>query len=247
MRNFAIILFGLTMAAATVGAFVVPDAQVEWQHPDLARIVFFHLPYALLSAVAIIVACWFAWKYLRTRDMVWDLRTAAAVELSGVLATITLLTGIVFSDVQWGKAWNWDPRQTSYLLVLLLIGAYLAIRSALPDRTRVAASSSAYLLAALLPILFLIFVYPRIQWSLHPDVVRQGGFDGWYRTLVLSMFGLVGVWSVWAYRLRVRAGVLNWRLEELESNGKLEADRHGAAVDRVVRPVRVHVDDRSSG
>ena len=232
------------MGAATVGAFLVPDAQVEWQHPDLARIVFFHLPYALASAVAIVVACWFALMYVRTRDLVWDLRTASAIELSGVLALITLLTGIVFSYVQWGKAWNWDPRQTSYLLVLLLIGAYLAIRSALPDRARAAASSSAYLLAALLPILFLVFVYPRIQWSLHPDVVRQGGFDGWYRTIVLSMLGLVGVWSVWAYRLRVRTEVLTLRLEELEPDGNVETDRHAAAAHRVVRPVRVHVDDR---
>lgn len=242
MRKFAPwILFAL-MAVGIGLAFGAPNAQI-FENKELARIIFFHLPCAWGSTLFLILAPIFAFFALRTRSKVWDLRAEAAMEMGFLLGILALVTGMIFSDVQWGAPWNWDPRQTSFLLVLLIVGAYFALRAAYTDPEKRASNSSAYALAAVLPELFLIAVLPRMMLSLHPDVVRKGGFDGTY----WSVIGLVSVSLLltagWAYRLRVRAGLLEAALEEWNANAKL-GDRDDSAPTGVVRPVSLHMDGR---
>ncbi len=225
------------MAAATVLSFLAPDA-ADFQRPGLARIVFFHLPCALGSTAFLSLSAWFALRYLLSRSGHWDARSAAAMEMGFLLGLLALATGIVFAKVQWGAWWNWDPRQTSFLLVMLMVGAYFALRSAFADGAKRAAVSSAYVLASLLPIVFLVFVYPRLAQvtTLHPDVVRQGGLDSTYRSVFLAVFGLLLAACGWIYRLRVRAWVLESELEVIRA-GLADRDRPAAA--GVVRAVSV--------
>lgn len=236
------------MAAATLLAFLVPDA-AQFQKPELARIFFFHFPSALICSVFIFLSGWFGLKVLLSRDLKWDVRNAASIEMGALFGAFTMATGILFSEVQWGTWWQWDPRQTSFLLVLAIFGAGLAIRGAYSDERRRAAISAAYSVASLLPSLFLIFVFPRLphvqQTSFHPSQTIAGGLlDGWYRVGVLSV-GLMLAWlTVVVYRMRVRVGELEFQREQFD--GALETDRGGAAPHRVVRAVSVSEERRDS-
>jgi heme exporter protein C len=228
-------LLALGVAAGIVLSFAAPDAK-SFQNPGLARIVFFHLPCALTATLFTILASYFALRHLLSKRLEWDVRSESAFELGAVLGLLTLVTGILFSKVQWGAWWNWDPRQTSFLLVMLLVGAYFTLRGGFADEARRAAAAGAYAVAAALPILFLIFVYPRLPSvvSLHPDVVGKGGFDAAYRTVFLFNFVMVLAAAVWIYRLRVRAGLLEIRLGGIDEG--LD-DRGDSAASGVVRPV----------
>lgn len=237
MKLITRLLFLLAVLGATAWSLQVPPAE-DFQNPDLARIVFFHLPCALVCSLFIVAAPVYAFRSVRSKDAQFDVKAVAAVELAFVLGVLTLLTGMIFSDVQWGYYWSWDPRQTSFLLVQLIMGAYFALRAAFPDPAKRAANSAAYLLAAVLPILFLIFVYPRLPQvqSLHPNVIQEGGFDSTYRNVFLTMLALMLTLCVWIYRLRVRAGLLELAAETYDA--KL-ADRDDSSAPRVVRPVPV--------
>ena len=84
--------------------------------------------------------------------------------------------------------------------------------------------------------MFLIFVYPRIQESLHPSNTIMGGrLHGQYLYATLAMLAVVGVLTVWLYRLRVRAGLL--LLEAHEHPGTLEVPGRPAGPRVVARPV----------
>jgi len=236
------LLLGLGMPIGIALSFLAPPAK-GFQNPDLARMVFFHLPCALVcSAFLLFVAPWMAFKSLRTGERHWDVRAVAAMEIAVVTGILTLLTGMLFAKVQWGAWWNWDPRQTSFLFVMLLTGAYFAIRSAFSDPEKRAGNSAAYAMAALLPGLFLIFVYPRlpIVKTLHPNVVQEGGLDGVYRGTFYLMLLLVGTYCATLYKSRVRLGLL----EEAVSNQDAErTDRNRPAATGVVRPVSVPTQD----
>lgn len=234
------ILLALLICVGTVFTMSVPDAKA-FQNEALARIIFWHLPAALVCTLFLLAAPYFAFRYLKTKDFSWDLRATAATEIGMLTGMITLITGIIFSDVQWGAPWSWDPRQTSFLLVMLIVGAFFALRAAFSDREKRASNSAAYLLASVLPILFLIFVFPRVLMSLHPDVVRKGGFDSTYNTVFLSMFVLFFAVNVWMYKLRVGAGLLEETLED--SIGEL-AVGGDPAPSGVVRRVSVHDEGR---
>jgi heme exporter protein C len=234
LKKLGILLFGLLVSAGIVLTFTAPNAKA-FQNPELARIVFYHLPCAILSAILMTIAPYFGIRLLKTQKQIWDLRMTAAMELATLLGALTLITGIIFSKVQWGAWWNWDPRQSSYLMVMLMAMAFFAIRASLEGEKR-SQYSSTYLMAMLLPIIFLIFIYPRLSvvQSLHPDVIKYGGFDREYTITLYTMFALIGGVVWWLYKLRVRVGLLE--IEKDNPDAKL-ANRDHSATPRVVRPV----------
>lgn len=175
-------LLFLLMGAAIVAAFMVPPANF-FPEPQLARIIFFHLPCAISTPLFLLAAAYFGVRFLQSGDMKWDLRSAAANEVGYILALLTMATGILFSRMQWRAWWQWDPRQTSFLLLLLLYAAYFALRGALGgDERRRALNTAAYTVISILPGLFLIFVFPRLPMiernTFHPNTAL---LDTWQR------------------------------------------------------------------
>jgi heme exporter protein C len=158
-----------------------------------------------------------------------------------IFCILTMATGMVFSRVQWGAWWQSDPRQTSFAMVLMIYFAYFILRAALPDRPRKAVYSAGYALAATLPVLFLIYVFPYLpqikNTSLHPTgTIMAGQVNGSYGQVLTTTMTLVGFLALWMFRLRVRAGELE--LKTYESIG-LETHGDRSATNRVVRPVRL--------
>ncbi len=229
------------VTAVTLASFLVPDAAL-FQKPELARILFWHLPCPTLATVLLVVGAWFALRALRTGDPRWDVRSAAAHELAMVFIALTLATGVLFSRAQWGAWWQQDPRQTSFLLVAMVYLAYFVLRSALADPERRLRQSSAYALAALGPAMFLTYVFPRLpqiaQTSFHPtQSIMSGDVKGSYAYALVATIAVVALLARLCYALRVQVGLLE--LETENSNGQLEARRRDPADPRVVRPVRV--------
>ncbi len=233
------IALGIAAIAATGYSFYIPPAK-SFKDPDLARIICFHLPCAFITTGLLFLTAWFGFRYLKTRSEIWDVRTAAATELGAIFGTLTMLTGILFSRVQWGPWWQWDPRQTSFLFVLLLLVAGLALRAGLADEAKRASAGAAYALGTLIPAIFLIFVYPRLpyvqQVSFHPSAtIQSGGFDGNYWSAILLNFIVITWATVVVYRMRIQSGMQQWESHHAE----LDAHLGGAAPTGVVKPVSV--------
>ena len=229
------------MSVMTVYNFAAPDA-ASFRSPELARIVFWHLPCAFLSIWFVVHAAYLGWRYLASRDTVWDARLGSAVELGSLFGGLTMVTGIIFSKVQWGAWWNWDPRQTSFLLVLFLFALGLVLRTGFEDAQKRAAVSSAYSLLTLLPSIFLIWVFPRLEMvkdaSLHPTTtIQKGQFDTVYWCGVLGTFAMMALAASVAHSLRVRNTILATKLEE--NYGLDKTNRGRPAPTGVVRPLGV--------
>jgi heme exporter protein C len=234
-------LIGLGFAATTVWSFRVPGAQA-FPEPDLARIVFWHLPCAFATVVFLLAGAIHSLRTIRSGSgLLPDWKAQATQELALVFGLITMATGILFSRAQWGAWWSWDPRQTSFLFVLLILLAYFAVRAAFSDPARRAANAAAFALAAVLPLLFLIFVLPRLPQveaaSLHPSqTLPKGLLRGEYLYLTLANFALFTLAGAWLARMRVRASEREWNLDN--NDGQLD-DGGGSAAHGVVRPVSV--------
>ncbi|MFH1177298.1 MAG: cytochrome c biogenesis protein [Acidobacteriota bacterium] len=175
---------------------------------ESARIVFFHVPQAWVAVLAFCVNLVASLRYLRTRDLLDDARAAAAARLGLVFSVLATVTGSVFAKVMWNSFWNWDPREISIAILLLVYAAYFALREAIPDDERRASLSAAYAVLAFVTMPFLVFVVPRIYWSLHPDTIinTRGSLGMESRMLQVLMAALVGFTGlfVWLYTLDVR-------------------------------------------
>ncbi len=156
---------------------VIIWASFLWARPaenfvgESSRIVFYHVPMSWVSTVAFFLAAWHSAVYLRKRRVESDEAAAAAARLGLLFCILATVTGAIFAKVMWNAYWNWDPRQTSITLLLLVYGAYLGLRGAIEDPERRATLSAAYALVAFVTVPFLMFGVPRMYASLHPDTV----------------------------------------------------------------------------
>ena len=132
------------------------------------RIMNFHVPVAWISVVAYFFAMFFAIKYLGTRDLDYDFKASAAAEIGILFTILATITGMIWAKMNWGSFWNWDPRETAIFLLLLIYGAYFALRAAIENEELRAKLSAVYSIIAFLTVPFLIFVLPRILEGLHP-------------------------------------------------------------------------------
>lgn len=137
---------------------------------NTGRIIMVHVPTAWLSTFAFAIAAWYSLMFLRRRDARDDDRALAATELGFLFSILATVTGSMFAKVIWGSYWNWEPRETSILILLLIYGAYFALRSAIEDVERRRQLAAVYALFAFATAPLLTFVVPRLyDTTLHPN------------------------------------------------------------------------------
>ncbi|MBU3698572.1 MAG: hypothetical protein FGM33_00980 [Candidatus Kapabacteria bacterium] len=135
---------------------------------ERARIMFFHVPLSWIATIAYFLAMMASIRYLRNRSNDDDDVAVATAALGTLFTVLATLTGAVWAKFNWGTFWNWDPRQTSIMLLLLIYAAYFLLRSTIDDSERKARLSAVYAIVAFPTVPFLIFVLPRLLPGLHP-------------------------------------------------------------------------------
>ncbi|MGB8657225.1 MAG: cytochrome c biogenesis protein CcsA [Candidatus Zixiibacteriota bacterium] len=154
------------MCGVIVAAFLIPQPQP--QMGEVSRIFFFHVPLAWVAVLAFLVSFVFSILYLRRRDLAYDAKAYISSRLGLLFAVLATVSGSIFAKSAWGSFWNWDPRETSIFVLILIYGAYFALRSAVEPAERKATLSGVYSILAFVTVPFLVFVIPRVYQSLHP-------------------------------------------------------------------------------
>ena len=165
-KNWWKYVLGLWMAVVIVAAFLyAPRAR---DLGESTRILFFHVPCAWIATLAFFVSAFYSIQYLRKenlRDDIWAYSSAHIGLMFTVLATVT---GAIWANEIWGNPWNWDPRQTSIFILMLIYAAYFALRSAVEEDDKRARLAAVYSIIAFVTVPFFMFIVPRIYESLHP-------------------------------------------------------------------------------
>jgi heme exporter protein C len=195
--------FVVMMAGINQGLFFVPEDAVQG---DAFRIIFFHVPLAVLSLGLYACVGFFSCIFLVWRIKAADL-AANACTTTGLLATLlVLVTGSIWAKPTWGTWWVWDARLTSEFMLLCLYLGRVAIRSNV--KPEFVAKEYAAWLACLgvldLPIIhysvhwwytlhqgstLLSFQTPSIAWVyLQPLLICLLGFCLWFACITLDWF-----------------------------------------------------------
>ena len=203
----ALKLLLLPAMGALVGAAFLWPPPAQGFLGESSRIVFFHVPCAWVASLAFLVAAGYSAAYLYRGNPWHDDIAAAAVRLGVVFAILALVTGSLFAKIMWGAYWNWDPRESSFLLLLFLYGAYLFLRAAIDDPARRSRIAAAYALFAAVLMPFLVFVAPRVTQALHPQTVinPQGKILMDTPTRVVFFGALAGFTAVFLWMLSLDA------------------------------------------
>ena len=180
MKKFEIawktLLFLLLCFVSVAGiAFPIVENPVHWyQYPVIkgleenAKIIFFHVPTAWLTVIAFLMSTIYSIKYLRKKNLDDDAKSYSAAQLGIIFCILATITGSIWSKFAWGAFWSWDPRQTSIFALLLIYGAWFALRSSIESEEKRATLSAVYSIIAFVTVPFFIFIMPRIMIGLHP-------------------------------------------------------------------------------
>ncbi len=206
---------GLTLFGLGWGLFVAP---ADWQQGDAVRIMYIHVPSAILASgfyvgLAICSVFSLVWRH--------PLADLAAAEIGPVGAAITficLTTGSLWGKPMWGAWWVWDARLTSVLVLFFLYLGHIALVRAFdsPERGARAGAILALVGAVDLPIIKF-----SVNWwnTLHqPATITLTGapkmYAGMLWPLLFSALGMA-LGSAAIVVARTRAGVMERRIRGL--------------------------------
>lgn len=188
------------------------------------KIFYLHVPVAIASFVAMGCGAYQALRFLMTKDRIHDLRSRTAMQVTLVFIVATMISGDLWTRFEWGVWWVWEPRLTTYFILMLLVIGYFVLRNAIEDPEKSARYAAVFCIIAFVdaPISFLIT--RLVPSSVHPVVFRT---DSGLPPLMLIPFllGLAGVlmvaFGLYRYALRVNAAAdeveeLKRRLEDLD-------------------------------
>jgi len=207
------ILLVIWMALILVAAFFYADAATGFPG-QTSRILFFHVPQAWVATLSFLLSMIGSSVYLYRRNVKADSLALSAAELGFLFCILATITGSIFAKATWGSFWNWDPRETSIVILLMIYGAYFALRSAVPDLEKKRVFAGVYSILAFVTVPFLVFVVPRITASLHPEDTMNPASPGLDpKTLRVFLGSLFAYTALFVWMLRLRMRVL--RIEEL--------------------------------
>jgi len=172
-KIFLFLLLGF-VSVAGIAFPIVENPQAWYEFPFIkgleenAKIIFFHVPTAWITVIAFLMTAIYSIQYLRKKNLDDDAKAYAAAQLGIIFCILATVTGAVWARFAWGAFWSWDPRQTSIFALLLIYGAWFALRSSIESEEKRATLSSVYAIIAFVTVPFFIFIMPRIMTGLHP-------------------------------------------------------------------------------
>jgi len=182
------------------------------------KIFFFHVPVAIASFVVFFFTAFYGVRFLMTRDRIFDTKARIATEVTLIFTLLTMLTGDLWTRVEWGVWWVWEPRLTTYLIMLLLVIGYFVLRASVEDEEKRAVYASAFGILAFLDAPLSFAITRIVPSGSHPVVLRAGGgLDGMQLTaFLLGMAGMLCFGYV-IYQLRYREERVRERIEVLKA------------------------------
>lgn len=239
------VVWTFTLAPLVQGAqlsepVVIGGAQVTTKLLLSQKIFYLHVPVAVASFAAMALAAFFALRFLMTKDRSYDVRSKTAMEVTLVFIVATMISGDLWTRFEWGVWWVWEPRLTTYFILMLLVIGYFILRNAIDDPERRARFCAVFGIVAFVdaPISFL--VTRLVPSSIHPVVFRtdSGLPPMMLIPFLLGLFGMLMIaFVLYCTAQRINADALE--VEELKQQlEEQDAQATRAAADDALERLR---------
>ena len=204
---------GAQLSQSTVIAGTVVDTKLLLSQ----KIFYLHVPVAVASFAVMAFAAYYGVRLLMTKDRAFDIRSRTAMQVTLVFVIATMISGDLWTRFEWGVWWTWEPRLTTYFILMLLVIGYFILRNAIDDPERRARFCAVFSVVAFIdaPVSFLIT--RLVPSSIHPVVFRtDSGLPPMMLVpFLLGLFGMLLVaFAIYRYALRVNEDAVE--VEELK-------------------------------
>ena len=136
-------------------------APSDYQQGDSFRIIYIHVPAAILSMSTSVVMA-----IAGVVGIVWQWRTAfmamvAIAPVGACMTFIALVTGAAWGKPMWGTWWIWDARLTSELILLFLYFGVMALYASFDDKQQAGRAAA---VIALVGVINIPIIHYSVEW-----------------------------------------------------------------------------------
>lgn len=184
-RRGMIALSALLILGALYQALIgAPDAANE---PITYRIVYFHVPVAIMDYIGFFIAFVGSVGYLWKKDMKFDRWAVVGVELGVLFCTLMLATGMIWGKQRWGAWWLWEPRLTTSLILLAIYIGYLVLRSMVENEVTRARYSAVYGIVGFIDVPVVHYAIKMWGSIMHPVVIKGPTNPGMSQEMIVAL------------------------------------------------------------
>ncbi len=202
---------------ANYAAFIAGPAPVQGPENDVYRIFYTHTPAAWVCYLSLGISLVASVLFLVKRNFNYDNLAEVSALLGLIYGVVALVTGSIWANAVWGVYWNWDPRQTTTLILWMAYMGYVTLRLSIGNLQKRALTSAVYNVLAFstIPLSYLSI---RLWQSLHPQIIVPGsGISASPAVMETLFLNLIAASLVYVYLLKMTYDVrhLQARVEAL--------------------------------
>ena len=170
-----LLILALTLSIVGLYAMLV-WAPVEVTLGESYRVFYLHVPAAWVAYLALGMSLVSSILYLKTKSSKFDTFAEVTAILGVLYATLTIILGSIWANVAWGTYWNWDPRETTTLILWISYAGYLGLRASIENVEKRAVLPAIYNIFAFstVPLSYISVIYWQ---TLHPQIVTGEGIS----------------------------------------------------------------------
>lgn len=205
MRSNLLLFFalGLSVAASYAAYIAVP---VDAATGDIYRILYIHVPSAWVCYLAFSLSLLASILFLVQRKEVYDITAEITAIFGLAFGTVALLSGSIWAFAAWGSYWNWDPRETTTLILWIAYAGYISLKLSIgdPERKKVIGAVYNIISFSTVPLSYLsIILIP----TLHPQIVSTSGISLTPPMLTTLVLNVLAATLIFVYLLRLASTI----------------------------------------
>ena len=178
----------------------------DYKQMETVKIIFIHVPAAFLAINIYLMMTITSLIWLVRRHYVSALAAKSAAIIGLTMTIVTIITGSLWGSSTWGTYWVWDPRLTSFAILLCFYIGYILLWQAIGSLEKAANITSLFCIIGSVFALLSRYIVFFIDQGLHQgptlSLDQEKNIDNsYYFPLILV---LIGFSSLFIYLVLVR-------------------------------------------
>ena len=178
----------------------------DYKQMETVKIIFIHVPAAFLAINIYLMMTITSLIWLVRRHYVSALAAKSAAIVGLTMTIVTIITGSLWGNSTWGTYWVWDPRLTSFAILLCFYVGYILLWQAIGSLEKAANITSLFCIIGSVFALLSRYIVFFIDQGLHQgptlSLDQEKNIDNSYYFPLILM--LIGFSSLFIYLVLVR-------------------------------------------
>ena len=178
----------------------------DYKQMETVKIIFIHVPAAFLAINIYLMMTITSLIWLVRRHYVSALAAKSAAIVGLTMTIVTIITGSLWGNSTWGTYWVWDPRLTSFAILLCFYLGYILLWQTIGSLEKAANITSLFCIIGSVFALLSRYIVFFIDQGLHQgptlSLDQEKNIDNSYYFPLILM--LIGFSSLFIYLVLVR-------------------------------------------